>query len=243
MGPSRKPRPHADYPHRLLMKTSFRRRVFLRIVLWLGPWLYRAYMSLVFLTSRVEQEDLRQLFAGAESGGISLGAVWHQDVFVGGFLLRERKIVTMASQSSDGEIAATFVRRLGYIPVRGSSSRRGKEALGEMLEYVRTHRGVTAGLSVDGPRGPAHQSKMGIVVLAREAGAPIFPLRVWARRRVLVRSWDRTMIPLPFNHIVAWVGEPLVVPPESDGEDLEACRAELDSRLNDLVRQSLERFP
>ncbi len=223
------------------MKTV-RRRLFIKLATWLGPPLYKAYMALVFWTSRVEQKGMERFFAGADGGGISLGAVWHQDIFAGAFFLRARRPVTMVSQSADGEIGANVIRRCGYVPVRGSSSRGGKEALGEMLEYLRTHRGVTIGLVVDGPRGPAQRSKMGIIVLAREAGVPLYPLHIWAQRHILLRSWDRTMIPLPFNCILAWAGEPIVVPPDVNKEAMEQHRAELDHRLNDLVRLSLERF-
>ncbi len=51
------------------------------------------------------------------------------------------------------------------------------------------------------------------------------------------------MIPLPFNCILAWAGEPIVVPPDVNEEAMEQHRAELDRRMNDLVRLSLERFP
>lgn len=220
-----------------------RRRLFMQLALWLLPPLYKAYMALVYWTSRVDQTGMEQFFAGADAGGTSLAAAWHQDVFAGAFFLRGRRAVTMVSQSADGELAANVIRRCGYIPVRGSSSRGGKEALGEMLEYLRTHRGVTIGLVADGPRGPARRSKMGIIVLAREAGVPLYPLRVWAQRHILLPNWDRTMIPLPFNRMLVWAGEPIVVPPDVNEEAMEQHRAELERRLNDLVRLSLERFP
>jgi len=222
---------------------GLRRRLLQTLAVWVGPMIYKAYMRLVFWTSRVEAVGLQSLFAGADGGGVSLGAVWHQDIIAGGFFFRGRKVVAMASQSPDGEIAARALKRCGYIPVRGSSSRGGKEGLKEMLEYLRSHRGVIAGLSVDGPRGPAYRSKLGMLILAREMRVPLFPVRVWARRRILFQSWDRTMLPLPFNHIVAWTGEPIVVPCETKDADLEPYRAELDRRLNELVRVSLERFP
>jgi hypothetical protein len=169
--------------------------------------------------------------------------VWHQDIIAGAFFLRGQQALVMVSQSPDGEIAARVLKRCGYIPVRGSSRRGGKEGLKQMLEYLRSHRGVISGLSVDGPRGPAYRSKLGMLILAREMGVPLFPLRIWARRRILFRSWDRTMLPLPFNYIVAWAGEPIEVPRETKDIDLEPHRAELDRRLNELVRVSLERFP
>ncbi len=215
----------------------------MKLAIWLVPPLYKAYMAFVYWTSRTELKGMERFFAGADGGGTSLGAVWHQDIFAGAYFLRGRRTVTMVSQSADGEVGANVIRRCGYVPVRGSSSRGGKEALGEMLEYLRTHRGVTIGLVVDGPRGPAHRSKMGIIVLAREAGVPLYPLRVWAQRHILLRSWDRTMIPLPFNRIIVWAGEPIVVPPDADEEAMEAHRAEFERRLNNLVRLSLERFP
>ena len=146
----------------------------------------------------------------------------------------------MGSRSKDGEVIAYITRKLGFHITRGSSSNGGKEALDEMISYMEGRSGVLSGLTVDGPRGPAGVAKMGVVKLARETGAPMVPVRTWAKRRILLNSWDRAMIPLPFNRIVALAGAVIPVPPDAAAEEMEAARRQLESELHRLVRESEE---
>ena len=49
--------------------------------------------------------------------------------------------------------------------------------------------------------------------MAMKIHAPVFVVRIWSKRRILLPTWDRTMLPLPFNKIVI-VAEGPYVPPE-----------------------------
>ena len=53
------------------MKTV-RRRLFMKLAIWLVPPLYKAYMAFVYWTSRTEQKGMERFFAGADAGGTSL---------------------------------------------------------------------------------------------------------------------------------------------------------------------------
>ena len=90
-------------------------------------------------------------------------------------------------------------------------------------------------MAVDGPQGPAHQTKPGIVYTAREARAKIIPLALEARRGVILsRRWDRHCIPLPFNNITVFIGKSIDVEP---GDSLEAKGAEVTTSLLQLTKQ------
>jgi lysophospholipid acyltransferase (LPLAT)-like uncharacterized protein len=204
-------------------------------------YLYKAYMALVRITSRVDDSSMQPLWEALAKGRSFNGAVWHQDVLIGPFIYRGRHIVTMGSLSKDGDVIAYITRKLGFHVTRGSSSRGGKEALDEMISYMRSCSGVLSGLTIDGPRGPAGVAKMGVIKLARETGAPLVPVRTWAKRRILLNSWDRAMIPLPFNHIVALAGEAIPVLPDAEAEQMEAARQKLQAELHRLVREAEER--
>jgi lysophospholipid acyltransferase (LPLAT)-like uncharacterized protein len=85
-------------------------------------------------------------------------------------------------------------------------------------------------IAVDGPRGPLHEVKPGVVYLDVLLKAPIIPLAVSAQRfRTLEKSWDRLMIPAPFSEGIVLYGNPVYVSGTSDGEineaqkKLEAC--------------------
>jgi lysophospholipid acyltransferase (LPLAT)-like uncharacterized protein len=80
------------------------------------------------------------------------------------------------------------------------------------------------------------------MLIAKATGAPIYPVRSWAKRRLLAPTWDRTMIPLPFNHLVFVLGEPMHVPMNAGSAMLEILRSELERRLNGLVEYSAEFF-
>ncbi len=151
-----------------------------------------------------------------------VAALWHQMVIPSVALFRDRGAVVMVSRSWDGELIARTAHRLGFRTVRGSSSRGGSEALQEMIGFIR--KGSQAALTVDGPKGPAHEPKIGCVLAARGTGAPILPIACRARPAVYAGSWDRTMIPLPFAKIVVAFGEPFAVPAEATEEDCGLCR-------------------
>jgi len=138
--------------------------------------------------------------------------------------------VVMVSRSRDGDIIADTVERFGMRAVRGSSSRGGRDALDAMIDVLNGG-GVSAGVIVDGPRGPALEAKFGALVLARETGLPVVPGTWWARPAFRVRSWDRTIVPLPFSRIVFAFGPALFVAPDATAEELEAARRVLTRRL------------
>ena len=48
---------------------------------------------------------------------------WHQCIFPAVYLWRNLDIRVMSSTSFDGEFTARMIRRFGFVPVRGSSSR------------------------------------------------------------------------------------------------------------------------
>ena len=122
---------------------------------------------------------------------------------------RGQGIVTMASQSKDGEVIAQWLTLNGYSVVRGSTSRGGSAALREMVRRVRS--GRHAALTVDGPRGPARIVQPGVVQLARLTGAWILPITSSSSRPRFLRSWDRYLMPLPFSRNVVAYGEPFPI--------------------------------
>jgi hypothetical protein len=149
-------------------------------------------------------------------------ATWHQMILPGLAFFRDCRAYIMISRSRDGELIDRVNRRMGFRSVRGSSSRGGGEALHELVDQVRA--GAQAAIMVDGPRGPAHDPKPGVVLAAARSGAPIVPIACRARPAWTAGSWDRTLLPLPFATVVMSFGDPIVVPRELPSADLEAAR-------------------
>lgn len=200
-----------------------------RVLLWLVPCLLDWYMRLVDWTSRktVLNEEYDTHLSRRET---TIYAGWHQGLLLFIEHFRNRGFVVMASRSKDGEIVSAVLRRFGWVPVRGSSSAGGREALVEMIEIFGGP-GVGGGLVVDAPRGPYGEPKIGIVKLARDAGRPLVPVSLWARPCILGRNWDRTILPLPFSRIVLKFGEPIAVPADASAEECEHIRRHLAEKL------------
>ena len=212
-----------------------------RLAVWVVPPLYNSYMWLVYHTSKKTYIEVPKLWRMIDRGENVLGAVWHQDAIISPFCFRGHDILTMVSHSSLGDVLMEIFRKCRFIAVRGGSSRGGKGALSEIIEYINTHKGVLCGFAVDGSRGPARKAQIGLLLISQATGTPVYPMRSWAKRKLFAPTWDRTLIPLPFNRLVFMLGDPIHVPAEADKNTLERLRAELEHRLDMLVEKS-ERF-
>lgn len=156
--------------------------------------------------------------------------LWHGRMVLCILAHLHEQIVTMASRSKDGEVIARWLVRNGYIPVRGSTRKGGREALGEMIELVRA--GHRAALTVDGPKGPPRKTQAGVLKLARETGAWILPFTGASSRPWFLKSWDRYLVPKPFSRCLVGYGEPFPIPPEMP--DTEAL-AKIDAAVDEIT--------
>ena len=164
----------------------------------------------------------------------TLGALWHRGVFCAAYQFRDRRIVVMVSQSRDGDWIEALLSRLGYAPSsRGSSSRGGAHALRQQIRLARET--GAAAILPDGPRGPACVAKPGVLLLARTCRTPLWPVAFAARPAIRFRSWDRTILPLPFARVACFYGEPLQIPRDADEARLEELRLEFETRLQRLT--------
>ena len=76
--------------------------------------------------------------------------------------------------------------------------------------------GGSVGITPDGPRGPRMHAADGAIALARLSGAPILPAAVSVGRRVVMNTWDRLIVALPYGEGAMVWGEPIFVTGASD---------------------------
>ena len=168
-------------------------------------------------------------------------AFFHGDMVPLLHIYRNSGFLIPVSESRDGEIMARLLKNFGLDVVRGSSKRKGHKALLELISGMK--RGKTVAVSVDGPRGPLHEVKPGVVFLAGLSKAPIVPVAVSAKRfRIVEKSWDRLLIPAPFAEVILLYGEPIYVNGTSDAEILSA-RRKLETCMHGLKREAQIVFP
>jgi len=165
-----------------------------------------------------------------QKGGSVLLCGWHQQFFATAAYFQQYQKFSpsiMVSQSNDGDIGAGLLRRAGWRPIRGSSSRGGMKALKHMIRELRRSR--LAAHVVDGPQGPAGIVKPGAITLALAARAVIVPVSISADRAWFFNSWDRFMMPKPFAGIRFAFGEMIHLNGSDGKTDVEAWRRHLES--------------
>jgi hypothetical protein len=91
--------------------------------------------------------------------------------------------------------------------------------------------GTPAIFTADGPRGPIYRSKLGPIKLAELTGAPIGSFHLQPEKAWTMRSWDRFQIPKPFTRIAVSWGQWLIISEETNAEELEPLRDQLDFTL------------
>ena len=201
-----------------------------RIALAIVPRLAALFIRLLGMTLRYED-----VFApGGVRGDIIPGPVvyafWHRTLLVCAERFRGLDIAILISRSFDGELIARTVELLGFVAIRGSSSRGGATGLRNMqLAYQAGHR---CAFTADGPRGPNMVLKPGPIQLAQLVNAEwigsyyALPERAWE-----LKSWDRFMIPRPFSRVI------MTWPPHvlTTGKDADTIERELQAALDAAV--------
>lgn len=176
-------------------------------------------------------------------------AMWHSDqCSLHGIPFEKRKNVNiLISKSGDGEIIARVVHKWGFSTVRGSKDKGtrkkgGVRATMEMIEKV--NEGQNVAIMVDGPAGPLHEIKNGVIKVAKHTGGAIIPMIWYSPNKSLVKlpSWDKFKIPLGFTKIVNLYGEPIYVPENSTIEEDNEIKEKLKQALFELEKKAPEAY-
>jgi len=207
---------------------TFRQRLMIRA----ADLAFYLVIRLVGPTVRLRVEGWEHWEEASRGGGLPIYTFWHDRIFLALHFWRRRRIVVMTSRSFDGEYIARFIQRFGCGAVRGSSTRGGAGALVEMARLAR--RGCPTAFTIDGPKGPRHEAKMGAVLLAKKTGQAVLPFSVNAERFWEVASWDRLQIPKPFTRAVVRIAPPVSVPADADEAALVSKRDELQRALEEV---------
>ena len=196
-------------------------------------------IKLIGKTIKFEIDGWENWEAAASDNHIPIYTFWHNRVFLATYFWQRRGIVVMTSRSFDGEYIARFIQRFGYGAARGSSTRGATGVVVEMVRLMRA--GCPAAFTIDGPKGPLYEAKMGSVLLAKKTGFPILPFTITAKRFwELKNSWDRSQIPKPFTRSRVIIATPIYVAADADDQALEAKRAELQETLDEINQRGEE---
>lgn len=212
----------------------------------MGAWLGRLLIRLYARTCRVSVIAGADDFEAARSGSEAvLVGFWHEHLPpLTPFLLYRlhlagRPIAYLVSRSRDGDLAERMMRGWDLVAVRGSSSKGATTALRDLHRLYRDQRRSPL-IVVDGPRGPARQTKPGLAALGRLTGASTLLVAAAARPARRLRSWDRMLVPWLFAHVR--VAAELVPPNAWNDDSVEGRTEEIGRRLETLRRKAESRI-
>jgi lysophospholipid acyltransferase (LPLAT)-like uncharacterized protein len=208
-----------------------------RLIASVFYFLARAYA----FTLRIDWDNRTGYFIDG-LGGPAIYCLWHNRLALcmEAYLEQTRRrsrgkgLAALISASKDGAFLAAILERFQVQPVRGSSSRRGPQALLELTSWA--ERGYDLAITPDGPRGPRYVVQEGVMSVAQLTGLPIVPFGFFLHRKIRLKSWDEFQIPLPFSRCDLSLGEPIYVPREATDAQREEIRRRLEQTLKTISR-------
>lgn len=224
-----------------MLKSILRSNAFLTAM----GWLVGGYMSLIRLTTRWQIEGLDNITPIWQGNKGCILTMWHARLITtrATWPLDKQQVAVLVSHSRDGEIIARGSDTVGLKVLRGSSRNPKKDkdkgsaiAFRQMLKHIRD--GGCMCLTPDGPRGPRQRARPGAIKLAQATGAPLLAVASSTKSRIMLNSWDKLCLPLPFGRgVIVWA--PIIPAPPRGADDatLEAVRRQLEDALNTATRQ------
>jgi lysophospholipid acyltransferase (LPLAT)-like uncharacterized protein len=198
------------------------------------------YLLFAARTIRWRVEDHGAIAALAR-GDAGILAFWHETLpSMPVLLLRARRAGyarpghILVSRHRDGQFVGRAMRRLGLVPISGSSSRGGPAGLRLMVRALQA--GASVGLTPDGPRGPRRAAAAGVAQMAALSGVPVIACAAWTRPAIQLPSWDRMRIPLPFTRGAVICHPPILVPRQEAASMLPVIEAALRAALREAER-------
>ena len=139
-------------------------------------------------------------------------AFWHGHLWFPVYYWQDRGYVGLASESRDGEYISRVLRRFGWRIVRGSTTRGGARSIIKLIRKLEQGKSVV--ITPDGPTGPRHEVKSGVVYLAQKTDSAILPVGVSFSRKKIFSSWDKFELPWPFAKASLVYGNPIQITEE-----------------------------
>lgn len=202
----------------------------------LAAWIIWLAVGLIAMTVRYRLHDPHKLFARKDIKQM-IYCIWHNRIALCvkiyfKFARRHHRapgLAGLVSASKDGALLSAIFQRFGVQPVRGSSSRRGAQALMEMTTWA--ERGYDLAITPDGPRGPRYVMAEGVIALAQVTGLPLVTGSYHLTRKITLKSWDQFQVPLPFTRCDVHIGRVFVVPRDLTDAAREQLRREVEADL------------
>ena len=173
------------------------------------------YIYIVYVSSQktfINKDNFDKLILENKS---FIYALWHDQLLLSPFTWQTKnRIDILISKHKDGDIIADLVKYHGFNSIRGSTNNpskvKEKNTISSIRKIIKTLKAnVSIGITPDGPRGPRHKVSEGTINIARISNKKILPMALAYKEQWVLNTWDKFIIPKPFNKICIVWGDPI----------------------------------
>ena len=195
------------------------------------------YVRFVALTTRWDRRDINVFYENLKEHKAVIFVAWHGRIaFAPYFWNRSSKLSALVSPHRDGQLIAGLLKRFGIENISGSTNENPRAAAVKLLRELKNDASIA--IIPDGPRGPSMTMSMSPIYYAKTTGKPIIGLTYSiAKSKILGKSWDRMLLPLPFQKGIVAVTKPFFIPKNTPKEKLEEYRKQIETEMNNLTWQ------
>ena len=195
------------------------------------------YVRFVALTTRWERRNVDIFYDNLDKHKAVIFIAWHgRIVFAPYFWNKSSKLSALVSPHRDGQLIAGLLKRFGIENISGSTNENPRSAAVKLLRELKNDASIA--IIPDGPQGPSMTMTMSPIYYAKTTGKPIIGMTYSiANSKILGKSWDRMLLPLPFQKGIVAVTKPFFIPKNTPKEKLEKYRTEIEDEMNTLTWQ------
>ena len=210
-----------------------------KVGIFILSWTAYFYATLVYYSTKWKREGYDSLKPYEESGKPFLICFWHDRGVMASFSWKYfNRVSWLSSKHFDGYLSGEALKHNGVKIIYGSTNKGGTEALREMVRVAKE--GSPLAMTPDGPRGPRHEASVGAIQAARLAEIDIIPVAYSVERKKVLNSWDKFLVPFPFNKGAFVWGTPITPPGKKEAEKVEEVRQKLEKELDRVTKKADE---
>ncbi|MDC3154889.1 lysophospholipid acyltransferase family protein [Pelagibacteraceae bacterium] len=204
------------------------------------------YVLTVYKTSKVNLKNRNKIENLLERNESFIYSFWHDQLLMCPLTWQSNSnIKVLISKHRDGDIIAQLISNLGFEAIRGSTHKtnkiKNKGGLLSARKMIKSLKnGISIGISPDGPKGPRHKVSEGILSISRLSESVILPVGIGFKKKWVLNTWDKFIIPKPFNEITVIWGDP--IPAITNEKNNHQFKTKLESKMNNLTAQANKNY-
>tara|TARA_Y100001980_G_C14413630_1_gene206547 strand:- start:144 stop:773 length:630 start_codon:yes stop_codon:yes gene_type:complete len=194
-------------------------------------------LKFIFLTNKKENYGSENLARIKHEKRPVMICSWHGRLLFPVFNLKNLNFYALAGLHKDAEIISRICEKLGWKMIRGSSSKGGYKAYKGILDKLNSNNKIY--ITPDGPKGPIHIIKNGIIEASIKKEALILPISGISSKKWKIKNWDLFLVPKPFGRILNIYGDIIDTKKINNSEQL---KIKITKELNRIEEKTNEWF-